>query len=262
MRRACGPAALFSLLGALLQANVPGRGSALPGHTSVESDPHERMHRLEGDFRACARFIDTTRPDYSRAVTCLEPLAAGGYAPAQYRMAILHEEGLGTPRDPAKAAEWYRKAAGQGHAQSQVNLGVLYARGEGVPRDDSAAAHWYTLAADQELPRGLSNLGSLYLEGRGVRRDVHRAFALFERAALLGSAVAQNNLALMYANGEGVNADYVEAYAWLEMASSELPSAAELRDRISQEMSPDQLRSARSRCAKLRESLARKQQPE
>ena len=38
-----------------------------------------------------------------------------GIAHAQYRLGIMYRDGLGVPRDPAKAKEWLEKAAKQGH---------------------------------------------------------------------------------------------------------------------------------------------------
>jgi hypothetical protein len=156
------------------------------------------------------------------------------------------------------AACWYRRAALQGVAEAQNNLGVLYATGRGVGRNDAAAVHWYGLAAEQNDPKATSNLGMMYLEGRGVKRDFAKAFQLFGRAAEQGYAIAQNNLALMYANGQAVVRDYVSACAWLDVAAQEISGCSELRDRVAEEMTAEEIARARELANRKREQLAQK----
>jgi TPR repeat protein len=55
-------------------------------------------------------------------------------------------------RNPALAAEWYRKAAEQGDAGAQGTLGLLYSIGQGVPRSDVEAYYWLDLAAAVKGP--------------------------------------------------------------------------------------------------------------
>ena len=55
--------------------------------------------------------------------------------------------GLGLPKDPAKAARWYRKAAEQGLPEAQYSLGQMYAEGRGVRKDLVEAHMWLSLSA-------------------------------------------------------------------------------------------------------------------
>jgi TPR repeat protein len=48
--------------------------------------------------------------------------AARGDARAQRSLGLMHERGEGVPRDPALAAEWYRKAIAHGLESAQYNL--------------------------------------------------------------------------------------------------------------------------------------------
>lgn len=57
-----------------------------------------------------------------RLFNAQESLAARGDAQAQYYLAEMYEQGLGTAANPQQALEWYRKAAAQGHAMSQRKL--------------------------------------------------------------------------------------------------------------------------------------------
>jgi TPR repeat protein len=47
--------------------------------------------------------------------------ASAGDADAQYNLAYIYENGLGVPKDEAKALELYQQAANQGHSPAQNN---------------------------------------------------------------------------------------------------------------------------------------------
>jgi len=48
--------------------------------------------------------------------------ASAGDADAQYNLAYIYENGLGVPKDEAKALELYQQAANQGHSPAQNNV--------------------------------------------------------------------------------------------------------------------------------------------
>lgn len=58
-----------------------------------------------------------------------------GDVEATYRLAQNYLKGLGTPRDPHRAAELFAVAAEQGHAQSMYALAILYRLGKGVEQN-------------------------------------------------------------------------------------------------------------------------------
>ena len=89
----------------------------------------------------------------------------------------------------------------------------MYLNGAGVPQDYVEAVRWYRLAADQEV------------------------------------AGAQFSLGFMYATGQGVPQDDVQAHMWFNLAASRMTgedreSAVEARDRIADELTPDDLSEA------------------
>lgn len=51
--------------------------------------------------------------------------AARGDARAQRSLGLMHERGEGVSRDPAAAADWYRKAIAQGLVSAQYNLAFV-----------------------------------------------------------------------------------------------------------------------------------------
>ena len=53
--------------------------------------------------------------DFAKAVREYERAARGGVAYAQYRLARLHEKGLGTAQNEEEAARWYQAASDRGY---------------------------------------------------------------------------------------------------------------------------------------------------
>ena len=65
----------------------------------------------------------------------------------------LHDEGLGTRRDLARAREFYTRGAEAGNAGAQMNLSAYYFEGLGGLRTDLAKAlDWVKKADNQGEP--------------------------------------------------------------------------------------------------------------
>jgi TPR repeat protein len=82
-----------------------------------------------------------------RRIALLKDLASRGVPYAQYELGRACEIGEGVPRDPAAAAQWYRKAAEAGNADAQYNLAMMLDAGDGVPQDPAEARKWFAKAA-------------------------------------------------------------------------------------------------------------------
>ncbi|MEA2889311.1 MAG: eukaryotic-like serine/threonine-protein kinase [Bradyrhizobium sp.] len=113
--------------------------------------------------------------NYASARELAEPCAKEGSPDCQFILARLLETGSAGPKDPAAAADWYRKAADAGLAKARYNLGGLYYRGEGVLKDTRVAAEWYSKAASQNHAGAQFNLATLYETGDGVTKSVSEA---------------------------------------------------------------------------------------
>ena len=139
----------------------------------------------------------------------------------------------------------------EGLAAAQAELGFLYYMGHGVHRDYTEAAAWWRKAAGQGDASAQANLGVLYYKGQGDAQDYARAAKLWLGAAEQGDASSQYNIGFAYYKGQGVPRDYVEAYKWLSLAATHRSSsglhdaAAATRDAVAQQMTPEQLASAR-----------------
>jgi TPR repeat protein len=67
---------------------------------------------------------------------------------AQYGLARLYLNGIGTTRDPRRAVRWLSLAAHKGQHQAQALLGAELFKGEHVRRQASRGLMWLTLARD------------------------------------------------------------------------------------------------------------------
>jgi TPR repeat protein len=119
---------------------------------------------------------------FAMASRLLSPIAEEGNADAQFRMAIMCQNGLGMVRNDEKALEFMRSAAEQGHALAQHGLGFMYHEGECVEKDEKEAAKWFHLAADQGMAGSMTTLAMMYQEGRGVEQNEEEARRLYKEA--------------------------------------------------------------------------------
>ena len=87
--------------------------------------------------------------EFRRAFQLLAPLASRGEPEAQFRVAVMSQNGLGGVVNEALAFSAMRDAALQGHGVAQHGLAVMYLYGECVARDEAQAAQWFRRAADQ-----------------------------------------------------------------------------------------------------------------
>lgn len=93
------------------------------------------------------------------------------------------------------------------------------------------------------------------------RGDRSRALEEFRRAAEAGDARAQMRLGRMYQDGTDVLQDYVAAHMWYNLAASQgVARAAEARDALSRDMSPEQLAQAQE-LARQRQDMAAARPP-
>jgi TPR repeat protein len=87
---------------------------------------------------------------------------------AMHYLGILHEYGLGTPRDYSKAVAAYEKGNELGNRDSTFHLGLIYANGrsETIPQDSVKAGLLFKQCADANHPACLFYLARMCLEGK------------------------------------------------------------------------------------------------
>lgn len=164
-------------------------------------------------------------PDPARAAEWYRRAADKGHPGAQFNLANMYLDGLGVPKDAGEAVAWYRKAADQGDTLAQFSLGSIYDTGAGrVPRHNASAALWYRRAADRGLATAQYRLGMMHLHGRGVPRDSAQAVAWLRKAADQDETDAQIALGTLLSPERR---DVVEAHMWLNLAASRWKNEAQ-----------------------------------
>ena len=73
-------------------------------------------------------------------------------------------------------------AATQGHSMAQHGVGFMYLEGEGLEKNPAEAANWFRKAADQGLAGSLTTLAMMYEQGLGVEQDAAKAKELYKQA--------------------------------------------------------------------------------
>jgi localization factor PodJL len=125
-------------------------------------------------------------------VTSIRQLADQGYAPAQFYLSMLYQDGkAGLKKDPAQARHWTERAADGGDRAAMHNLALDDFQGVGGPRDPAAAAEWFRRAADLGLLDSQFNLAGLYEHGQGVSQNAAEAYKWYLIAAHAGDAEAR-----------------------------------------------------------------------
>lgn len=112
---------------------------------------------------------------------------------AQWRLAMMHLEGVGTPRDPREAYRILVTASENGGVRAMISRAVMLATGEGTAEDDAQARIWYQRAAESRQygwEHGLRGLGGMLVLGEGGPVELARGIAYLRVAAAAGDETA------------------------------------------------------------------------
>ena len=85
-------------------------------------------------------------PHLMRALEYFTMAAEQGHRDAQFELAQMYAQGLGTPQKFEEAIHWFQQAARKGHSKAQFNLAFQYAHGQGVEVDFLKAYEWYRIS--------------------------------------------------------------------------------------------------------------------
>ena len=154
----------------------------------------------------------------SSAISAYEKASEGDCSPALVNLGYACDMGLGIPRDPSKAIEYYQRASELGNPVAAYNLGLKHYTGtNGLPLDWTAAQRYLTQAAEDGLVAAQHLLGQLRLDqGNGSE-----ALAWFTRSAELGHVPSMYSLgSLLHYGARGVSPDLPKAVQWYQRAAS------------------------------------------
>lgn len=189
---------------------------------------------------------ELNRGEFKAAMAQFEPLAADGFSPAQYQLAMMYQNGQGVVRDNKKAFDLLTLAANQNDSDAQFGLSLLYSEGKNVPKDLMKAFYLMEKSANKGLASAQFNLAVMYAQGDGVHKDNLLASRWYQKAADQNFALAQFNLALMYFEGKGVDKSQEKSFIWNTIAAyNGYEDAAKSRDMDAHKLSKAKVSSAR-----------------
>ncbi|HVM99311.1 MAG TPA: peptidoglycan-binding protein [Caulobacteraceae bacterium] len=142
-----------------------------------------------------------TAGEEAGGVADLRKLADDGYAPAQFYIAELYQDGkAGLKKDPTAARQWLQKAAEGGDRTAMHNLALDMHEGIGGARNAVAAAEWFRRAAELGLLDSQFNLAAIYEHGDGVSQNPAEAYKWYLIAGRSGDTEARAGAVRMRAS--------------------------------------------------------------
>jgi localization factor PodJL len=125
-------------------------------------------------------------------VVDIRKLADGGYAPAQFYLAELFQDGkAGVAKDATQSRNWLERAADGGDRTAMHNLALDLHEGVGGARNAAQAAEWFRRAAELGLLDSQFNLAAIYEHGDGVSVNPAEAYKWYLIAGRSGDAEAK-----------------------------------------------------------------------
>jgi localization factor PodJL len=174
----------------LAETGTPRAASALT--PELLTDPEGAAAQTREDLPALyAEAVSNVESGAEGGLDDLKRVANLGYAPAQFYLAKLYEQGgENLAKDMVEARRWTERAAQGGDRKAMHNLALYYFEGQGGPKNSTTAAQWFRRAADLGLVDSQYNLGRLYEEGFGVSQNAAEAYKWFLIAGQAGDTDA------------------------------------------------------------------------
>lgn len=107
--------------------------------------------------------------DYAGGFPYIRDAAAGGNVDAEFMLANMYKEGLGTKKDPKSAFTWYAKAAEHGHIYAAYLAAYQVNDGDGIKADHGVAYRLARNLADQGQPVGAVIAASALLQMKDAK---------------------------------------------------------------------------------------------
>src|SRR5262249_50341998 len=128
----------------------------------------ELRQRLSALAPGSVALVDVWRAasEESDFLAILRGLAEGGDGHAMHRLGRMYAAGIGTSRDDAEAARWFRKGADGGNEDAAAALAIALLEGRGVAKDDAEGLRLLREAAGHAQIEAMNRLGNIVLEGK------------------------------------------------------------------------------------------------
>ncbi|ANB51098.1 hypothetical protein [Powai lake megavirus] len=162
-------------------------------------------------------------PNHIEAINLFTISANQGDLYCQYKLGMLHYDGIHIPININEAIKWFLMAANQGCDMSQNKLGIIYYEGKHVGVDLNQSYKWFKLAAKQGYNAAKYNLGCVYNIKDFQKYDCQKAIKWCIKAAndgyvtsqtrLIGHYETNNNIAeMIYWCVKSSNIDKIKIY--------------------------------------------------
>jgi TPR repeat protein len=159
----------------------------------------------------------------------------------------IYGEGIGVPRDLARAEECARRASHAGYPLAQLNLARMLLRGSATPADDEEVDRLISQATEAGVREaGLLEFHRALQVHKGIAPD--SAWEALRAAAQEGVHEAQAELGMRLFRGDGIDRDLLQGGLWLCAAMSSASTDRErdeirkvlpmVRDQLFQSISP------------------------
>ena len=144
---------------------------------------YEGSRTLKRDYWAAkGYFMDVARKYWSRDGRIKSDVGLGVDRLASKAAGYIGRmflRGEGMEQSFPKARVWFNRGIANGDALCQYSLGLMYLHGLGVPKDPVKAADYFAPAADSDLASAQVQMGALFLD----QGDVSTAMKYFDHAA-------------------------------------------------------------------------------
>ncbi|MGY1511971.1 tetratricopeptide repeat protein [Aeromonas hydrophila] len=196
--------------------------------TAPRTDAELSQAAKQGDGRAQYELAKrlASQPDYPNAMHWMQqaaeqsgPLAADQQirANAAWQVGYWYQAGLGEPKNPVLATQWWQRSSRLGNTNANYRLGlVCQEQHEG--KLVSECLDWFEQAAKRDHTEAQLILARWYSKQPGADAD---AVKWLERAANLGNRDAQYLLGERYQQGKGVAKRPVLAQRWNDKAAAQ-----------------------------------------
>jgi localization factor PodJL len=183
--------ALSVVQGQVADATAPAEGSA--PLAAVALAPKPALQAAAPDLsQAYSAAVAKVSAGETGGLIEVRKLADGGYAPAQFYLAELIQDGkAGLKKDATESRHWLERAASGGDRTAMHNLALDLHEGIGGARNAAQAAEWFRRAAELGLLDSQFNLAAIYEHGDGVSVNPAEAYKWYLIAGRSGDAEAK-----------------------------------------------------------------------
>lgn len=176
-----------------------------------------------------AALIKEGSPTFARGRQRLLRAHKLGSDRAAYLLGMAYWDGMGCPKDPKEAVNWFTQASDAGDLDATATLGLALRNGTGIEKDEKKGQEYIKKAAEEKQPKAMALLASDLLMGtHGEKEDPQGAFRLAKEAAakedpkgmlLLGKMLV-TNAAPEFALVKGSQGTPEEGFRWVERAAN------------------------------------------